>query len=176
MSRAFVKDDAPSEDILVVRRAPLPAGEPNYVTPRGYALLVAERDALRADAARLQGGGAEAGRDAARALARTRGALDELEARIASARVVERDEAPPDTVAFGRTVAIRTVGGARAGETSTFTVVGVDEADPLEGLVAFTAPVARAVAGLAVGERATASIGGEERTLEVVTVTRRDAA
>ena len=29
--------------------------------------------------------------------------------------------------------------------------MGVDEADPSEGLIAFTAPIARAVIGLAVG-------------------------
>lgn len=35
VSRAFTKDDAPDQPLLVLPRAPLPEGVPSYVTARG---------------------------------------------------------------------------------------------------------------------------------------------
>jgi len=40
MSKAFTKDDDSPEPVLIPPRAPLPDGVPNYVTPRGLALLL----------------------------------------------------------------------------------------------------------------------------------------
>lgn len=40
VSKAFTKDDGAEDPPFVAPRAPLPAGAPNYVTPRGLALLV----------------------------------------------------------------------------------------------------------------------------------------
>lgn len=49
MSRAFVKNDASDERILVPSRVPLPPGTINYVTPRGMTLLREELAALEAE-------------------------------------------------------------------------------------------------------------------------------
>ncbi|MEM6327617.1 MAG: hypothetical protein AAF791_10910 [Bacteroidota bacterium] len=53
MSRAFTKDDAPEDAIVVPPRASLPAGIPNYVTPRSDRLLRDESATLEAERSRL---------------------------------------------------------------------------------------------------------------------------
>ena len=47
MSRAFVRDDADQERVLVPQRAPLPAGVPNLVTPSGLEALQIGRASCR---------------------------------------------------------------------------------------------------------------------------------
>ena len=164
MSRAFVRDDADQERVLVPQRAPLPAGVPNLVTPTGLEALrrereerVREREALTADADAT---------DRARRLTVVREVLEQLDERLASARVVEPAENGPDVATLGATVTVR----FDDGETSTFRIVGVDEADPLEGLVAFTAPIAAAVADRRVGDEIRATVAGHDRTGTLDTV------
>jgi transcription elongation factor GreB len=161
MSRAFVKDDADSERVIVPQRAPLPEGVPNLVTPRGLALLVAERaeriaerDALFTD---------PDAPDRARRLTVSRERLDDLEERIASARVVRPPVPSGDVAGVGATVTVL----VEDGERSRFTIVGVDEADPLEGLVAFTAPLASAVLERRAGDEVRATLGGHLRSVRV---------
>jgi transcription elongation factor GreB len=127
MSKAFTHEEVAEEPAIVAPRALLPAGTPNYVTARGLALLREELAALRPDA--------HAERRA------------QLEERIASAVLVEPAARPGDAVRFGATV---TVGGGDG--PRRYRIVGVDEADPASGLVAFTAPLARALLGRRVGE------------------------
>lgn len=170
MSRAFVKEDADNEDILVPARAPLPEGTPNLVTPRGLALLASELDDLTAERDRLQTAEADAQR--ARRLTALRERIEALQDRLQSARPVEPND-PSDEVAFGATVTVRTVDGAFAGEEDRFTIVGVDEATGEDDLVAFTAPIARALLGRRVGERVTLTTGRRSRELVVVAVAPR---
>ena len=158
MSRAFVRDDADQERVLVPQRAPLPAGVPNLVTPSGLGALqrerderVREREALTADADAS---------DRTRRLTVVREVLEQLDDRLASARVVVPAEKGQDVATLGATVTVR----FDDGETSTFRIVGVDEADPLEGLVAFTAPMAAAVADRRVGDEIRARVAGHDRT------------
>jgi transcription elongation factor GreA len=53
-------------------------------------------------------------------------------------------------VVLGATVVVQD--DAPGSRPSSFKVVGVDEADPFEGLVAFTAPAAAALLGRKVGD------------------------
>jgi len=54
--------------------------------------------------------------------------------------------------------------GERRPATQRLTLVGVDEADPLAGRVAFVSPIGRALLGARVGEEVTiAGAGGERR-------------
>lgn len=146
MSRAFTKEEAPSGPVLIPPRAPLPAGATNYVTPRGLRLLHAERDELEAGRAALDTEGGDED-ERKRELAVVAGRLEDLNARIASARVIEHDPAP-DEVRFGATVTLAT----SSGEERRFTIVGVDEATTAPDRVAFLAPIARAVTGHNVGD------------------------
>ena len=68
---------------------------------------------------------------------------------------------------FGSTVSLRFVSGSDAGKERTLTIVGVDEASAAQGRVAFTAPVARAVLGLRVGETGTVVTPRASATVEV---------
>jgi transcription elongation factor GreB len=89
----------------------------------------------------------------------------ELELRIATAGLVplptDRDE-----VRFGATVTLRGEGGT----TRVVSIVGVDEADPAAGLVAFVAPLARALLGHRRGEVVTVRAPGGEEGLEILKV------
>jgi transcription elongation factor GreB len=142
VSKAFTKDDRPDEPVVVRHRPSLPEGLPNYVTGRGLQRL---RDLL----ATAEPGGRRA----------------ELEQRIATAVV-----APPptdrDEIRFGARVKIRDAAGA----LRELQIVGVDEADPGKGLVAFVAPLARALLGHRAGDRVTVRAPGGAEELEVLAV------
>jgi transcription elongation factor GreB len=148
MSRAFLKDDAVEDPVLVTPRAPLPAGQANYVTPRGLRLLHEERDRLEAERDALRALPADSN-ERKRGLTRVGGTLSLLSARIASARPVDPASQPAGEVRFGATVRLEAAGQA----ARTFTIVGVDEAAPARGLVPFTAPVAQTLSGKQPGDR-----------------------
>ena len=168
MSKAFTKDDA-WEEPVVPPRAPLPAGVPNYVTPRGLALLRAELAELEAERRRVDSDRSDEV-ESRRRLAIVAGRLAELSARIASAEVVDPRRQPHDAVRFGASVTLKTVSGESAGEERRLEIVGVDEADPASGRVAFVAPIARAVLGSAVGETVSLQTPRGEELLQVVSI------
>jgi transcription elongation GreA/GreB family factor len=111
---------------------PIPPG-PNLVTARGLALIAARVDELEAG---------NPAADEAEAHARE---LRYWRARLATAHVAPLPA--PGEVAFGAHVRYRLNGAERA-----IAIVGSDEADPEAGLIAFTAPLARAMIGAEVGE------------------------
>jgi transcription elongation factor GreB len=165
MSKAFTKDDDAGEaPLFVSRRAPLPDGSPNYVTARGLALLRAElarelerwagRTAAASDAERARAGALHAAQVA------------EIEARIASAVLVESALQPRGEVRFGAKVRVR----HEAGSERTYRIVGVDEADAASGAVAFVAPLARSLLGKHVGEAALVRSPAGEDELEVLAI------
>jgi len=156
VSKAFTKEDGTGEAPIVPRRAPLPPGVPNYVTPRGLV-------ALREELARFDPGAPTAGGIAARAQAARRA---ELEQRIATA-VVTPSPADRGEIRFGARVGLAAPGGGRR----EIQIVGVDEADPAHDLVAFIAPLARALLGRRAGESVTVPAPGGEEDLEIVSVT-----
>ncbi len=168
MSKAFTRDDAEEEAVLVVARAPLPTGKPNYVTPRGLAALREELALLAGEGAALE----ELGNDAARARARHARAMkiEALEARIASAEVIDGRAGPQDEVRFGADVTLRGEGGAER----HFRIVGVDEADARHGRIAFVAPLARAVLGKRVGDAVLVRTPSGEEELDVVALSYDD--
>jgi transcription elongation factor GreB len=168
MSKAFTKDDAAEAPLLVPPRAPLPPGVPNYVTARGLALLRAELADLEAERVRLSGD--ERDPERARKLVVTDARLADLAARIATASVVDPRGQPHDRVRFGATVTLRTLRGAGAGEERRYAIVGVDEAAPADGRVAFLAPIARAVMGLGVGDTASLRTAEGEQLLEIAAI------
>jgi transcription elongation factor GreB len=146
MSRAFTKEDG-WEEPVIAPRAELPPGVPNYVTPRGRALLAEEYAALEAERSRLDVDVPDEDARRARRTVLTR-QLEALVARIASAEVVDPARQARDRARFGAHVTLRDA----TGETRTFQIVGVDESDPEAGRISFLAPLARAVLGTAVGD------------------------
>lgn len=169
MSKAFTKDEASWEEPIVPPRPPLPAGVPNYVTPRGLSLLHTELAGLEAERRRL-----EADRDDEmdyrRRLAILTARTSDLNVRIASAVVVDPGRQPRDVVRFGARVTLRTVSGERAGEERQLEIVGIDEADAAHGRVAFTAPIARVILGRGVGDTASLDTPRVKELLEVIAI------
>jgi transcription elongation factor GreB len=163
MSRAFTKEDS-WEDPIIPPRPPLPEGMPNYVTPRGLALLREEQSRLEAERAALEDRDIDdAGRKMRVVLARR---LAALAGRIAIAEVIDPARQAHDSVRFGARVTLR---DSRGG-TRSFQIVGVDESDPDNGLIAFTAPIARAVLGCSVGDTATLHAATGDEPLVIVDI------
>jgi len=162
VSKAFTSEEAPDEPALVVPRAPLPAGVANFVTPRGLELLRQEQRLRELERSRLDAIAEPA--EKARALAAWSERVRALEERLQSAVLVEPQGQPRDEVRFGASVRVRAEGGSER----RYQIVGVDEADPEQGRVAFTSPLARALLGLKLGDSALVRTPRGEDELEVV--------
>jgi transcription elongation factor GreB len=160
MSKAFTREDDDAPIVSAVRpRAPLPDGSPNYVTPGGARRLVAERDALAQLVATTSGEPRQA----------ALGRLSELEARLAITEIVA-PSAHPTTVRLGVSV---TYASELAGERLV-TIVGVDEADAGQGRIAWTSPLARALAGKSVGDAITLRAPRGDDELSILALARGD--
>lgn len=159
MAVAFTKEESSetaSETQLPDR--PISPG-PNLVTAAGLDMLHAQLDAARQayEAAQAIEDINERRRQSAVPLRDLRYFAD----RLRSAEVMPE---PPstDTVAFGATVTY----ALEDGSERTYRIVGEDEADPRTGSISWTAPVARALIGKAIGDNAT--LGDQE--LEIVAI------
>jgi len=164
MSRAFVKDDAANEQVLVPPRAHLPPGTTNFVTSRGLALLNAELEDLKSQQKVLESGFEEATVRAPR-LASLAEQIEALEDRIRTAKPIRPVDVPQDEVAFGATVTVNI-----AGQERRFTLVGVDEASAQEGRVAFTAPIAQALMGHRVGDTVKLQTARDRQALKILAI------
>jgi transcription elongation GreA/GreB family factor len=162
MSRAFVKDnDGDAAEVL----PELPVStHPNYVTPRGLALLrgrlekaAARRDALRANE--------QDALDLRNELAALERELRYLHARVASAIEVDLSKQPRERVAFGATVTVDSEEGERRWQ-----IVGEDEADAEHGLVSYVSPLATALLGARVGDEVRWQRPAGDMTIEVLRI------
>jgi transcription elongation factor GreB len=163
VSKAFTDEEAAEPPRVVPPRAPLPEGIPNYVTERGFCMLLEELSALQSERVAAERAPQDASRtQALAALAQQRA---ELEERIASA---ERVPLPPErceTVRFGASVTVAGKGGVRR-----YWIVGVDEADASRGRIAFVSPLARALLGRTLGDRVSLRAPRGEEELKIVAV------
>ena len=152
MSRAFVSEDRGLEQLQVAPRAVLPAGAPNWVTPRGLRLLEREHEQLGAEIRNEK--------DVAQ-LAALRHMQAELEYRLASARMIDLSSQRPLEIRFGATVRLRS-----EDTEQEMKLVGADEADASTGLISIHSPLARALLGKTSGEAVTLHTdeGGEIST------------
>jgi len=164
VSKAFTKDDDQGPPLVIPRRAPLPPGQPNYVTARGLALLRDELTRLRAEAA------GAAGRGDSGTLAAWNERIAELEERMGSAELVPVPAPPPSEARFGACVTV----ALPDGKERDYTIVGIDEADATAGRIAFLSPVARALLGKRAGDTAVVRTPHGDEELELVRV-RYDA-
>lgn len=136
MSRGFVKEGDQEEIPMVLPRAFLPQGVPNYVTEEGLKLLNEEMSALKNE-------WIDAGSNYV-----TKNYLDAkmrlLSERINSAVLIDINKSNPDIVSFGLYVKYN---------NKVIRIVGVDEADTSKGLISFISPIAKALIGKRKGER-----------------------
>ena len=164
MSKAFTSEETPDDPIVVPPRAPLPAGVPNYVTARGLELLRTELSMLEHERSALTA--TTENTDRSRKLALNAARTSALGERIASAQLVDPRRQSHDEVRFGATVTLL----HEDGTTARWTIVGVDEADPAHGRIAFLAPLARALTGLQTGDIGKLHTTNGEEALEVVAI------
>jgi transcription elongation GreA/GreB family factor len=157
MSRAFVKEADGTEGFDDLPDRPI-SPHPNLVTARGLSLIEAEVARLREALTKAQE-------------REDRGAIAEIsrDLRYWAARRTSADLVPPvtdtETVRFGLRVTIERDDGRR----QTFRIVGLDEADPTQGLLSYAAPLAVALIGKSVGD--TVSTGqGDAEIVKIETV------
>lgn len=157
MSVAF-RRESDDEHLEPKFELPIPPG-PNLVTPRGLALIaerVAELEARIAQAAPDDPDSEAAKRD-----------LRYWRTRQATAELIPAPSG--DTVEFGTRVTFLLKGKRR-----TLRIVGDDEADPPNGSISFSAPLARALMGAEVGE--VLPFAGDDEAIEVLEIAPIDGA
>ncbi|MCX7673636.1 MAG: transcription elongation factor GreB [Thiobacillaceae bacterium] len=181
MSKAFMRAEA-IEDAEEQAPAPLPAGAPNYMTPAGHARLVAELTHLvkverpelvnvvawaAGNGDRSENGDYIYGKKRLREIDRR---IRYLTKRLESAVVVDpAAREPTDQVFFGATVTVLD----EAGEEATYSIVGIDEADPARGRISWISPLARALLKAREGDMVRCQVPGGSRALEIVRVEYR---
>lgn len=136
MSRGFVKEGDQEEVPIVLPRAFLPSGTPNYVTLEGLKKLHDEMDSLKKEW--TEAGSSYVVKNHIDAKMR------QLSERINSAVVIDNTKANPDVVSFGMYVKYN---------DKVIRIVGVDEADASKGLISFISPIAKSLIGKKKGDK-----------------------
>ncbi len=150
MSVAF-RREGDDEHLEPKFELPLPPG-PNLVTARGLALIEAQVAGLETQIAGIT---EEA------PLAAARRELRYWRTRLATAQLMDVPDC--SCVSFGCRATI-----VLNGRQQTITIVGDDEAAPKAGLLAFSAPLSRAIMDAMVGERV--AFGGKADAIEIVAI------
>lgn len=143
MSRAFVKEGDGDENAGDLPELPI-SEHPNYVTPRGMALLRTRLD----DAGRRLGEIDAAAVGARLEAAHIERELRWLQARILGAITIAPERQPSELIAFGARVEVVDDDGREY----RYRIVGEDEADPELGLISWVSPLARALHGARIGD------------------------
>ena len=156
MSRGFVKEGDQEEVPMVLPRAFLPSGTPNYVTPEGLKRLLDEMKTLKKE-------WTDAGSNYV-----TKNYLDAkmrlLSERINSAVLIDNTKANPDVVSFGMYVKYN---------DKVIRIVGVDEADASKGLVSFISPIAKALIGKKKGDKFEIKVPRGTEIVEIQEISRQ---
>lgn len=179
MNKAFVKEQDQEANEDLPESAALPAGTRNYMTPQGYAalrnelihLMNEERPAIvqivswaASNGDRSENGDYLYGKKRLREIDRR---MRFLTKRLDMAEVVDPSLQPNrDQVFFGATV----VYSDKKGEEHTVTIVGMDEADPLNGKISWISPVARALIKAREGDTVTLMTPAGPDELDVLEV------
>lgn len=177
MSKAFVKEDDNEGELDNTPRLSL--GVKNYITPGGYQRLKDEFDQLwkverpelvkvvswaASNGDRSENGDYIYGKRRLREIDRR---LRFLSKRMDNAEIIDpAQRGECDQVFFGATV---TVCNAQ-GETQTYSIVGLDEADPGRGWISWISPLARALLKAREGEIVSLQTPGGLEELEVIAI------
>ncbi len=96
------------------------------------------------------------------------GRIKEIESRLSHTEIIDVSKLPQTgKVVFGTTVELE---GTEDGVRVTYQVVGEDEADIRQGLIAITSPIARALVGKEEGDTVDVQAPGGVRSYEIVKV------
>jgi transcription elongation factor GreB len=164
MSRGFVKEDDQEEVPMVPKRAYLPDGVTNFVTPTGMKQLLAEKQKLISERDNVTG---ENENEKRIAVNYVNAKLQLLDNRIADARVVNLNEQPVNEIRFGASITLREESSQKV---QTFQIVGVDEADIQNGKIPFISPFARALINKKVGNKVILKQAGKDIVYEIMDI------
>jgi transcription elongation factor GreA len=93
------------------------------------------------------------------------GRISDIQGKLAGAEIVNPAEIKSDRVVFGATVTVR---DEETDETTTYQIVGVDEADVKKGMISILSPIARALIGKKKGDVVTVQSPKGDKDYEVV--------
>ena len=93
--------------------------------------------------------------------------IKDLEDKLARVEIIDPTKLSGSKVRFGATVSLSNV---ETSESSTYQIVGADEANIDEGTISISAPLARALIGKEAGDEVTVNLPVGKRTYEVVEV------
>ena len=173
MARAFTKE-SDNEDIYDPLPEPvdvLPPGVKNYITPRGAACLKERLNRLVNDERprALEAAGPDADVSAKKKLRQIDQQIRILSDRIGNFEIVDPTKQNSDHVAFGTTVTVADEEGNR----HTYTICGVDEAEPDEGRISWISPIARALLSKEAGDEVMFELPRGRVVLEILGVEYR---
>ena len=179
MNKAFVKEQESDQDEDLPEALALPKGTKNYLTPQGYAalreelahLMNDERPAMvkivswaASNGDRSENGDYLYGKKRLREIDRR---MRFLTKRLELAEIVDpAAQTNRDQVFFGATVLYVN----QDGEEHHVTIVGVDEAEPLQGKISWVSPVARALTKSRVGDVVTLRTPGGIEELDILAI------
>jgi transcription elongation GreA/GreB family factor len=161
MSRAFVNEDQLAQHAALPERELSP--HPNYVTPRGLALLKQRLSELEAERSTLLRRHEINAREHLAAVERD---LRYYAARVESAKLVPFPAEPPAQVTFGCRVVVVTP----ADEELSYTLVGEDEAEVARGLISWVSPLGRALLGARAGDTVVWQRPAGDLELEIIEI------
>jgi transcription elongation factor GreB len=179
MSKAFTRETNGEDDDEDAGLPPIPAGGKNYITPQGYALMRAELLSLIDDERpkvveivhwaasngdRSENGDYIYGKKRLREIDRR---IRFLTKRMELASVTDPAvHFGSDQVFFGATVTYED----EQGNAKTITILGIDEADSLNGQVSWVSPIARALLKSKVGDVVRLQTPAGMQDIEVIQV------
>jgi len=179
MNKAFVKEQDDVEDDDLPEAQALPVGTKNYLTPGGYAalrdelahLMNEERPAMvqivswaASNGDRSENGDYLYGKKRLREIDRR---MRFLTKRLELAEVVDPTlQTNREQVFFGATVLYAN----HEGQEQRVTIVGVDEAEPLQGRISWISPVARALTKAKLGDTVTLRTPGGIEELDILEI------
>ena len=173
MARAFTKE-SDNEDVHDPLPEPvdvLPPGVKNYITPPGATRLKERLRRLVSDERppALEAAGSEADASAKKKLRQIDQQIRILSDRIGRFEIVDPATQDSEAVAFGARVRI----ADEEGNESTYTICGVDEAEPDRGRISWISPIAKALLSKKVGDEATLGLPRGRVVLEILEVEYR---
>lgn len=96
------------------------------------------------------------------------GRIQEINAKIAMAQVIDTKTIKTDKIVFGASVRLLDID---KDEEVRYQIVGVDEADAKQGKIGITSPIARALIGKSVGDEVVVNAPKGKFTFEVIEIT-----
>jgi len=164
MSRGFVKEDDQEEVPIIPKRAYLPEGVTNFVTPYGMNQLLAEKQILVSEKNNLKSANENENRIT---LNYINAKLQLLNNRIIEAKIVNLNEQPQNEIRFGAMITLKVEASKNI---QTFQIVGVDEADISKGKVSFISPIARVLINKKIGDKVILKQAGKDIVFEIINI------